>query len=142
MEWLKQVAPYAKCKSDPLGQRGDHHARVIERMAARPWLPHPDSLTDRQCFIMVDAMMFHSSRVEAMKQAYRALYDDLTAPKTKEVEVWRVSFSTLTVDGRWVPSSEQRTQKIDADAEAAYRLKHGAKCVSVTGPHKQLVPAD
>lgn len=60
-----------------------------------------------------------------------------TLPRVKEVEVWRVEYS---VNG--VPSILQWRTRDAADAwiRGASPLPY-IECVSVTGPHKQKVPA-
>jgi hypothetical protein len=63
-------------------------------------------------------------------------------PKTKTVEVWRVEYSTQRADGAWNSSCSQFNEKFDADREADFQGRHcGARCIKVTGPHQQEVPA-
>lgn len=59
-----------------------------------------------------------------------------TLPQTKEVEVWRVEFWDVG------PCINQRTSYAGAlDRQSELVAGGHARCIRVTGPHKQTVPA-
>lgn len=65
-----------------------------------------------------------------------------TLPRVKEVEVWHVEYAEASPDG-WFPEVETFIHEIDAN-DHANRLREVSPaydCITVTGPHKQKVPA-
>lgn len=60
-----------------------------------------------------------------------------TLPKTKMVEVWRVEWAGFT----GLPQIEQFDSKTEADRYACMKSQMGRRCIRVTGPHQQEVPA-
>lgn len=65
-----------------------------------------------------------------------------TLPKTKMVSVWRCEYSVLASALNWAPCVFGYLTKEDAD-EAAARMSNNERyrCIRVTGPHQQEVPA-
>lgn len=61
-----------------------------------------------------------------------------TLPKTKMVEVWRVEWAGA---GNSIPMIEQFGALLEAEDFANGRRVAGRKCIRVTGPHQQEVPA-
>jgi len=71
---------------------------------------------------------------------YRALYAELSKPpepETKEVEVWRVEY-TWHRDPRVIQCLTKESAEVTADMVRSGSDNH---CITVTGPHKQRVPA-
>ncbi len=85
----------------------------------------------------------HGSGYERMAGVYRALYAHLTAPKTKEVEVWRIEYVWKPRGvGPWEPTVAQyATEEMARSHGHGLGLGDNAACIRVTGPHKQMVPA-
>lgn len=67
--------------------------RMLKVMLAQPRLPHPESLTAKQLEAMWRGVANWDHVHDALRSAYRVLYDDLTKPKTKTV--WDVEVSGL-----------------------------------------------
>lgn len=76
---------------------------------------------------------------------YTALYAELSKPpepETKEVEVWRVEYPVYGGAG-WEPRVDMCWDKASAES-CAIRIRQISSrpdCITVTGPHKQRVPA-
>lgn len=118
LKWLEEMAAI------PMGYV-PVHARTLKALLAQPRLPAEPTAG------MLRAM-FGSGHVTD-RDIYRALYAELTAPKTKTVEVWHVEYVL-----RGVPQirvcGDERTAK-------GYLLPHeDFQCIRVTGPHKHEVP--
>lgn len=64
-----------------------------------------------------------------------------TLPRFKEVEVWHVEYAVPAGDGKWVPTVLSHDSEWKANSNATGLEGRGAKCIRVTGPHKQRVPA-
>lgn len=80
---------------------------------------------------------------EVSARIYRALREHLSKPATKEIDVWHVEYA-VTGDGgkHWMPSIEHHTLEMNARQSESRKLTEAAyRCVRVTGPHKQTVPA-
>lgn len=60
-----------------------------------------------------------------------------TLPRWKEVEVWRVEWASAA----FIPCVEQFLTEEEARRSAHERASLGRTCITVTGPHKQRVPA-
>lgn len=60
-----------------------------------------------------------------------------TLPRWKEVEVWRVEWASAA----FIPCVEQFLTEEEARRSADARASLGRTCITVTGPHKQRVPA-
>lgn len=75
---------------------------------------------------------------------HRLLADaaESTLPKTKMVSAWRCEYSVLASALNWAPCVSGYPTKQDAD-EAAARMSNDERyrCIRVTGPHQQEVPA-
>lgn len=76
--------------------------------------------------------------METLLAAAQAWAD--TLPKTKMVEVWRTEF-VFWINGRWQPTVNVFLSISDAEQSGKTMTGLGAKCVHVTGPHMQEVPA-
>jgi len=64
-----------------------------------------------------------------------------TLPQTREVETWHVEYARQYGDG-WFAEIEGALCDSRTAAAVAESLRlGGAKCVRVTGPHRQQVPA-
>ena len=72
-----------------------------------------------------------------------------TLPKTKMVDVWRVESAVRISDGTWHPvvycffTAERAAAALDEEAITLNRagLDEAMRCIRVTGPHTQEVPA-
>lgn len=68
-----------------------------------------------------------------------------TLPRTKMVEVWRVEFCVVSGDTRsaepWRAGVWTFRERIDAKVEANKAMPPNYRCVRITGPHQQEVPA-
>ena len=67
-----------------------------------------------------------------------------TLPKTKMVKVWRVECAqqSLGVSGGWTPLVCTYSSEAEANGSSHSHLQNGVwRCVSITGPHMQEVPA-
>ncbi|CAB4165030.1 hypothetical protein UFOVP833_19 [uncultured Caudovirales phage] len=63
-----------------------------------------------------------------------------TLPKVREVEMWCVRYA-VHLNGDWVPDVTGHASEVEAKAAAALMAKdYCFSHISVTGPHKQLVP--
>lgn len=101
-------------------------------------MPHPDSLDEKTLFAMWDAQNWpHDiTKCDAMRAAYKALYDRLTRPKTKMLGAWYVEYCDKSQPATATFMLE--TQAIDhADNLRGY---DDFQCVQVTGPHLREVP--
>jgi hypothetical protein len=82
----------------------------------------------------------HTRTLLAAAEAHLA-----TLPKTKMVEVWRVEWAILAID-RWVahhrgePSREE-AEHLAALIQEADTYGNTIRCVRITGPHQQEIPA-
>lgn len=77
-----------------------------------------------------------------LERIYRALHSHLTAPAGAEVDVWHISYAAK-LGGQWHPECAARNSEA---AAAEYVLELGRRqdlyaFATVTGPHKQTVPA-
>lgn len=116
----------------------DERARTaIKALLARPVLPQePSAEALRVMRVKCEAEGF--SPDHTAYQCYRALYAHLTAPKTKEVEVWFFEW-----DYRGVPGGHHEYSCPEAclrHLKSTLPLEHYGNR-RVTGPHKQKVPA-
>ncbi len=74
----------------------------------------------------------------------RALADaaESTLPRTKMVEVWRVEYAVQNGADFWIPTVATSSTKDDAEKNAADIAKAPRnRCIRVTGPFQQEVPA-
>lgn len=128
MGWLES---YAALDRTNVGR----FAATLKAMLARPVMPEEPSQE-------IVTLMFEAWRKNGMCAAYYALYAHLSAPKTKEVEVWRVEYAEASPDG-YIPGCETHDSAADAESAARnFRMSIPAyECVHVTGPHLQTVPA-
>lgn len=77
----------------------------------------------------------------SLRLIYRALYAHLTKPDTKEVEVFRLEWARRCGDGWDAQCSQHSTREAAEEwAKSLSGVRHIA-CISVTGPHRQRVPA-
>jgi len=134
-EWLDGVA--ATRSSSYAEQDNASYAATLKSMLARPVLPEEHD--NDAILVMFDAALKSSAGISntSMIAAYRALYAHLSAPRTKEMEVWRVEY--VSCDG--YPKINTKDCKVLADDEADRLRVIGCQCIRVTGPHKQQVPA-
>lgn len=113
---------------------------VLQKMLARPVMPEEPS-EEMATALRVGWYSFPGgSKGADWKAAYRALYAHLTAPKTTIIEVWRVEYCA----GR-APMCEAAQSRSEAEARAERRRREADemdwRCIRVTGPHWQEVPA-
>jgi hypothetical protein len=130
---------------DDLAKDYPHWVGVLKTMLSRPVLPK--DLTDEDLMVVKRAVHEAAGiseygpptaeQARLYRAGHRALVAHLTAPKTKEVEVWRVEFA----GGNGLPYIDQRMGEETARELAHQRIREGASMVRVTGPHKQTVPA-
>ena len=123
-----------------------HWAAVLKALVARPVMPknpHLDVIS--QTFTSTGYTQTEWDILqEGIQRYHRALYEHLTAPPalvTKQVEVWHVESAIKTPKHGWVPTCAA----YETEAEARHKaqgLAEDWKPVRVTGPHRQLVPAD
>jgi hypothetical protein len=137
--WLDSVI------GDPNAYEHAKEAAIAARaMLARPVLPEKADPEALRAMANKHRGVLYLYQWE---EAYAALYAHLTAPKTKEVEVWHCE-SAVRLEGRgWSPHISAHDTKQAAEESAAI-LANGSKppereftCIRVTGPHKQTVPA-
>lgn len=118
------------------------HATTLKAMLSEPRLPKTHEIGESAFVAMFHAAHKHGAGLSGsgMREAYRALYAHLTAPKTKEVEVWHVEFFNISNS---IVGVKAHTNLADAEVHAAsYRsMPSSFSCIRVTGPHKQTVPA-
>lgn len=136
LEWLDDWA------NAPWRCRGQSHALTLKAMLARPVMP--EELSDELVEVIWHASYCpngtHRKQAEQIVAALRA---HLTAPKTKEVDVWHVEWAEQ-VNCFPPPESWEAECRAFRDREAAdaFAKAHaGRPCIRVTGPHKQTVPA-
>lgn len=141
LAWLEGIAAAAA----PWGPSAARHARALKLMLAEPRLPAEP--TDEALSAMLrtyNGAPDFQGWDRKWVAVFRALYAHLTKPKT--VEVWRVEYATKWTedDGTvWRPAGQTFPEREDADREAV-RLSgnpHYNRCIRVTGPHKQEIPA-
>jgi hypothetical protein len=63
-----------------------------------------------------------------------------TLPKTKMVEVWRVEWAYAAHVG-WAVEARHFPTEAEARTAASHRAGNGCRCIRVTGPHMQEIPA-
>lgn len=130
MEWLKQA--------ETGSPRDDERIRaVLVGMLAQPRMPE----------IPTDAMLLAMERFPGGYSQYarnisigmyHALYSELSKPpepETKEVEVWHIEHVEFAD-----PLIAVRSSRELADHLARLFKDYGHSCITVTGPHKQIVP--
>lgn len=126
MEWLERAAEAQGPSGAPL--------RTLKAMLARPLMP--EEPTPAALKVMKDAWSATTPLENGYASEYRALYAHLTAPKTKEVEVWHVEFA----NNHGCAYVSVRSSRDLAENLAELYRQHGHTCIRVTGPHKQKVP--
>jgi hypothetical protein len=128
MEWLEHVIRVG-------GYRPGSAPATIKSMLAQPRLP--GRLPEEAKAAMRAAFDDAYTNYDFIGAIYDALCAHLTAPRTKEVEVWRVEFARH--------GEPQCLQYLDVGAAelnaASFRHQNHLSCIRVTGPHKQMVPA-
>ena len=128
------------------------HARLTAHSApkASPRLPHivigqtssPNHVIETCVEVLVRAGLITVAGSIGERINRRIAEDAETAPKTKEVEVWHVEYVSRP-NGAWAPALELRFSPGMAEARANLLREMPAeyRCIRVTGPHKQTVPA-
>jgi len=141
MKWLDRCIKFTK------GSIPDEHACAvfIKDMLSLPRLPMPGELTDSMVEEIWQACSPAAIHRDLARHIVSAMHAELTKPKpkTKEVDVWRVEWAYRINDGDpWQPAGRNESSREEA-LEYARRVTRGdnASCISVTGPHKQTVPA-
>jgi hypothetical protein len=112
------------------------HIATLKAMLARPVLP--EIPTQAALYAMGQAWLDGKPNEDCWPYVYRALYAHLTAPKTKEVEVWRFEWAYDGVAGCF--QAHDTAEAALADLKGSLGNKHYSDR-RVTGPHKQTVPA-
>lgn len=133
MDWLDHLI-----KDLTPGNSIVRHARTIKAMLAEPRLPKEPTRD------MIDVITV-ADGIDApgwQKEIYRALYDHLSKPATRSVQVWHVLYSFKSAAGTWVPLCAVYTSEGSARRWADWsRAQPDHDCVTVTGPHNQETPA-
>jgi len=140
MAWLRGYAD-----NGMFSQR--RNASTILAMLAEPRLPRPEDVPVEMLVKMYCAwcaVRDGATETDDMREAYRALYDHYTAPRTKTVEVWHCESAVKTKDGFSPHVSAHRTRALaEKNADALRKASCDTfACIRVTGPHQQEVPAD
>lgn len=122
-------------------------ARTIKAMLSRPTLPEeptPEAIAKILQATWGVRMEGSQNAKDIAADVYRALYAHLTAPKTKEVEVWHVEYAFRSSEDAWDPArAGPYLTQTEAEEIAAIKRDSGGHCacIRVTGPHKQTIPA-
>jgi len=92
-------------------------------------------------FGRVASMSYLTTETETLERLLAAARVTLaTLPRYKEVEVWRITWSFINAQGNWEATGRQEgKERVDAYLQDLERIGQ-ARCIEVTGPHKQLVP--
>lgn len=115
-------------------------ARAAEQSLTFRRLPLPEELDEKALFAMFDATKSNMTKCGAMRAAYKALYEHLTKPKTKMVDVWRVEYVKRIPGTADDPCAITYLNRADAERRAAELPDFYCTCVRVTGPHQQEMP--
>jgi hypothetical protein len=134
MEWLDEMASSVASDRHWTAE----YSRTLKAMLARPVLP---AIPPADAFEAMRAQV-PGHGAATTQFIYQALHDALTAPKTREVEVWHVEYTVWACENGWQPRIEVCGDGVIAEARALkMRELNGKSCIRVTGPHKQTVPA-
>lgn len=120
------------------------YLKEIKFLLSRPTLPQEPSeaLVSAIWRIICDSTGHPRADAEQILAAIRA---DISRPKTKTVEVWRVEYAVKNQSGEWVPQGIHYRTEAAARDQGKHLLwghsKSALECIRVTGPHTQDVPA-
>ncbi|MFZ5783957.1 MAG: hypothetical protein ACOY4R_27480 [Pseudomonadota bacterium] len=116
---------------------------AAESALAGPVMPEEPSEATLRAMECCDGngVQYEYSR-DLARAMYRATRNHLLSPplRTKTIQVWRVEWATEVNKG-WIPQSATEESEEAAETCADHLRKHGLKCIRVTGPHDQEVPA-
>lgn len=125
-----------------------HHAAAITSMLARPTLPEVAPAAAIAAMAKANDANDWASDEYRWRSIYQAVFNSVTKPETKTVEVWRVEWCAKDMGGRYVPIAAHYPSELAAQAQETLleRIQRAAQpdgpaCIKVTGPHQQEVPA-
>lgn len=142
MDWLRRWTSMQLGKLVEITNASVHAATLLA-LLARPIMPKPTPELAKVLQVALQENGWGYWPIEPAKMVLDALYAHLSAPpapKTKEVEVWRVE-EVRPVNGGWLPVVHNFLTKAEADVHAGESMMSSERCIRVTGPHKQTVPA-